>query len=66
SEGMIDAELIESMVPERDADFYFCGPKPFMVTIYQHLLEWGVPASQVHLEFFGPKQELEKPKKCPF
>ena len=26
------------------------------------LLEWGVPATQVHLEFFGPKQELERPK----
>lgn len=66
SEGMIDAELLEAMVPDRDADFYFCGPKPFMVNIYQHLIEWGVPASQVHLEFFGPRQELEKPKKCPF
>ncbi len=66
SEGMIDAELVESMVPERDADFYFCGPKPFMVGVYQHLIEWGVPASQVRLEFFGPRQELEKPKRCPF
>ena len=66
SEGMIDAALIESLVPGRDADFYFCGPKPFMVNIYQQLIEWGVPASQVHLEFFGPKQELEKPKRCPF
>lgn len=60
SVGMIDAELIESLVPDRDADFYFCGPKPFMVKIYQQLVEWGVPASQIHLEFFGPRQELEK------
>jgi nitric oxide dioxygenase len=62
SEGFVDAELIESLVPERDADYYFCGPKPFMVNIYHHLLEWGIPATQVHLEFFGPRQELEKPK----
>ncbi len=59
SEGFIDAELIESLVPDRDADFYFCGPKPFMVKIYRQLVRWGVPASQVHLEFFGPRQELE-------
>jgi nitric oxide dioxygenase len=62
SQGLVDAELIESLIPSRDADFYFCGPKPFMVNIYHHLLEWGVPATQVHLEFFGPKQELERPK----
>lgn len=59
SEGFIDAELIESLVPRRDCDYYFCGPKPFMASIYRHLLAWGIPGSQVHFEFFGPKQELE-------
>ncbi len=58
--GMIDAALIERLVPEKDADYYFCGPKPFMVNMYHQLLEWGIPASQVHFEFFGPKQELER------
>lgn len=62
SKGLVDAELIESIIPERDADYYFCGPKPFMVNIYHQLLEWGIPATQVHLEFFGPRQELERPK----
>ncbi|MCP5552864.1 MAG: NO-inducible flavohemoprotein [Akkermansiaceae bacterium] len=60
SEGQIDAELIESLIPKRDADYYFCGPKPFMVNIYHQLLEWGIPASQAHFEFFGPRQDLEK------
>jgi len=59
SEGFIDAELIESLVPRRDCDYYFCGPKPFMSAIYRQLLAWGIPGSQVHFEFFGPKQELE-------
>jgi nitric oxide dioxygenase len=59
SEGFIDAELLEDMLPERDADYYFCGPKPFMIGIYHNLLKWGIPASQVHFEFFGPRQELE-------
>lgn len=59
SSGFVTAELIESLVPERDADYYFCGPKPFMIGIYQDLLSWGIPANQVHFEFFGPKQELE-------
>lgn len=60
STGFVDAELIESLVPERQADYYFCGPKPFMIKIYQDLLKWGIPASQVHFEFFGPREELEK------
>ena len=58
--GFINAELIESMVPDRDSDYYFCGPQPFMTGIYRDLLEWGIPPAQVHFEFFGPKQELEK------
>lgn len=58
--GMIDAALIESILGGRDADYYFCGPKPFMVGIYHDLLNWGIPASQVHFEFFGPRQELQK------
>lgn len=58
--GQVSAELIERLVPGRDADYYFCGPKPFMVAVYHDLLKWGIPSVQVHFEFFGPKQELEQ------
>jgi nitric oxide dioxygenase len=47
-------------VPSRHADYYFCGPKPFMVNIYHELLAWGIPGNQVHFEFFGPREELER------
>jgi nitric oxide dioxygenase len=59
SEGFVDAELIESLFSSLDADYYFCGPKPFMVNVYQKLHAWGICKSQVHFEFFGPLQELE-------
>ena len=59
SVGFVDAVLLESLVSQKNADYYFCGPKPFMVNVYHDLLEWGIPASQVHFEFFGPRQELE-------
>jgi nitric oxide dioxygenase len=62
STGFIDAPLIESLVPGRDADYYVCGPQPFMVGIYQELLAWGMPPAQVHFEFFGPRQDLNRPK----
>lgn len=61
STGLIDAALIESLTGQRDADYYFCGPQPFMVGVYHDLLAWGIPATQVHFEFFGPRQALECP-----
>ena len=60
STGLVDAELIESFLPDRHADYYFCGPKPFMINIYHDLLKWGLPGTQVHFEFFGPREELQK------
>jgi nitric oxide dioxygenase len=59
-QGMIDAVLLEKILPSRDADYYFCGPKPFMVSVYHQLLSWGIPASQAHFEFFGPRQDIER------
>jgi nitric oxide dioxygenase len=32
-----------------------------MVGIYHELLKWGIPMAQVRFEFFGPRQELERP-----
>jgi nitric oxide dioxygenase len=60
SEGFVDAQLVKSLLPTLDADYYFCGPKRFMVNIYHDLLKLGIPASQTHFEFFGPREELEK------
>ncbi len=61
SAGLVTPELIDSLIPSRNSDYYFCGPKPFMMNIYFELLKWGIPGSQVHFEFFGPKQELKEP-----
>ncbi|MEZ5494282.1 MAG: NO-inducible flavohemoprotein [Pseudomonadales bacterium] len=60
SNGFVTAEYLESLLSGRDADYFFCGPQPFMVALYHGLMQWGIPASQVHFEFFGPRQELEK------
>ena len=60
STGFVTAELIESLLPGRDADYYFCGPQQFMINIFNDLLKWDIPPSQVHFEFFGPRQELER------
>jgi nitric oxide dioxygenase len=36
-----------------DADFYLCGPAPFMVTQRQALLDAGVDGARIHTEVFG-------------
>lgn len=59
-EGFVNGAFVQKLLPDMQADYYFCGPKPFMVNIYHDLLARGIPANQVHFEFFGPRQELEK------
>ena len=59
SGGFIDTKLLESVVGTPNADFYFCGPKQFMINLYHSLLSYGTPLNQLHFEFFGPKQEIE-------
>ncbi len=56
--GLITKDLIAGHTPVADADYYFCGPKPFMATIEMILNELGVDATRQHCEFFGPKQPL--------
>lgn len=57
-EGYIDEQFLRSMIEDHHADFYFCGPIPFMKTVYHILNNWGVPEEQIHYEFFGPAGTL--------
>ncbi|ABS21496.1 MULTISPECIES: NO-inducible flavohemoprotein [Bacillus cereus group] len=58
-EGLIDLAWLQSIIPSNEAEFYFCGPVPFMKHINAVLLEWGVPADRIHYEFFGPAVSLQ-------
>jgi len=59
AEGFIDAQLVAEHLPaDRDVEFYFLGPKPFMSAALKIATELGVPEGQVHYEFFGPAEEL--------
>lgn len=61
STGFLDVDLLRELLPSRDADFYFCGPKPFMTGLYNGLKSWGVEESQIRFEFFGPRQDITSP-----
>jgi len=57
-EGRIDLTWLQSVVADKNASFYFCGPEPFMRAVYGFLREWGVAEEDVHYEFFGPSGNL--------
>lgn len=59
-EGFIDLHWLKSTLPTKEAEFYFCGPEPFMKAIYNGLLEWGVAEENIHFEFFGPTASLQE------
>jgi nitric oxide dioxygenase len=61
STGLVDLPLLQQLQITKDAEFYFCGPKPFMVGLYHTLKGWGVDESRIHFEFFGPKQDITAP-----
>lgn len=58
SKGFIDASLLEAMVGARDADYYYCGPTPFLANMQRLLSERNIPLGRQHFEFFGPKEKL--------
>ena len=61
SEGLIDAELLEDMLPDRDADYYFCGPKPFMVGIYPQSAQMGRPGLAGSLRILWGRARSSEP-----
>jgi hypothetical protein len=54
SEGYVDVELLKNILPGNEAEFYLCGPPPFMESLFNGLLEWEVPEYLINYEFFGP------------
>ncbi|UOK59598.1 NO-inducible flavohemoprotein [Bacillus sp. OVS6] len=53
-EGHIDLNFLQSLLPTKEADFYFCGSIPFMEAIIKALNEWEVPKEHIHYEVFRP------------
>lgn len=60
SEGLIDDALLDALVGDRPADYYFCGPKPMLSHVHHLLARRRVPDSAMHYEFFGPADTLDE------
>ncbi len=52
--GRLDSRLVTRLVPERDAEYYLCGPTGFLADLNTGLVAAGVPPGQIHVETFGP------------
>jgi ferredoxin-NADP reductase len=59
-QGYVDIELLAGLLPDNGFDFFLCGPTPFMKSLFGGLLDWGVPESRIHYEFFGPASALQE------
>ncbi|UPM55198.1 NO-inducible flavohemoprotein [Gottfriedia acidiceleris] len=64
-QGYIDAEWLNSNVKSDNADYYVCGPVPFLKAIITSLKELGIKDTQIHYEFFGPAMNLDTEPKSP-
>ena len=56
-DGFITLAWLKANTPFEDADFYLCGPKPFLRAFVGGLVGAGVAADRIHYEFFGPADE---------
>ncbi len=54
SVGHVSADLLRSVLPFDDFDFYLCGPAPMMQSLYEGLRALGVRDHRIFAEGFGP------------
>jgi nitric oxide dioxygenase len=52
--GLVDIDTIANAILLPDADYYICGPIPFMRQQHDALLARGIKEPRVHYEVFGP------------
>ncbi|WP_237182093.1 hypothetical protein [Roseomonas marmotae] len=56
-EGRITLDWLKANTPVAEADYYLCGPRPFLRLFVEGLTRLGVPAARIRYEFFGPADE---------
>ncbi|PKP94690.1 MAG: NO-inducible flavohemoprotein [Alphaproteobacteria bacterium HGW-Alphaproteobacteria-16] len=56
--GIITDDWLIANTPVGEADYYICGPRPFLRAAVSALSLSGVPSDRIHYEFFGPADEL--------
>jgi 3-ketosteroid 9alpha-monooxygenase subunit B len=64
--GLVRPETIHDFANVAgDADFYICGPGPFMDIVEQSLQIRGVAPARIHIERFTPAEWMQEPETLP-
>jgi len=58
TEGRVDRAFLETHLRDVSGEFYLCGPRGFMATVREALLDLGADETRLHLEAFGPLESL--------
>jgi len=60
AEGHVSVEHLQDLLPDTSPQIYLCGSTPFMKSLYNGLVDWGVDELQIVYEFFGTACELRE------
>ncbi len=53
-QGRVDMNLLSTVLPFNDYDFYLCGPAGFMQSAHDGLRGLNIADGRIHAEAFGP------------
>lgn len=58
NEGVITLEFLKKNIDPQNLTCYLCGPYQFMDSMFRHLIDLGVPSSNINYEFFGDTKKI--------
>jgi ferredoxin-NADP reductase/MOSC domain-containing protein YiiM/ferredoxin len=56
--GHLTLSSLQQLGVPRQAEFYLCGPPAFLAGFTAELTSWGVAATSIHKEIFGPGESI--------
>ena len=59
-QGYITENMLKALNIDKDAQYYVCGPVPFMKFVISMLGKLGVAEENIRYEFFGPSIDMKK------
>ena len=60
-EGPLTLDLLKTLLPFDDHEFFLCGPPGFMQALYDGLRDLGVRDARIQAEAFGPSSLKRRP-----
>lgn len=58
TENLTRIAWLRANTPIAEADYYPCGPRPFLCAFVSGLPTAGTPSDRINIDYFGPADEL--------